>query len=85
MNPLVRYYLQQAVRGNDGVVGPIYSVPPFVQRGHGIGDILGGIWRVVRLLLWSGAKTLGKETLRTGGKILTDIADKARLHAGHCL
>jgi hypothetical protein len=27
--------------------------------------------------LWSGAKTLGKETLRTGGKILTDIADKA--------
>jgi hypothetical protein len=26
--------------------------------------------------LWSGAKTLGKETLRTGGKILADIADK---------
>jgi hypothetical protein len=29
-----------------------------------------------RPLLWSGAKTLGKETLPTGGKILTDIADK---------
>jgi hypothetical protein len=27
--------------------------------------------------LWSGAKTLGKETFRTGGKILADISDKA--------
>jgi hypothetical protein len=35
------------------------------------------ISRVVRPLLWSGAKTLRKESLRTGDKILTDIADKA--------
>lgn len=78
MNPLVRYYLHQAGRGAEyGSVGPIYALPPFVQRGHGLGDILGGLWRVVRPLLWSGAKTLGKETMRTGGRILADIADKA--------
>jgi len=29
---------------------------------------------VVRPVLWSGAKTLEQETLRTGGDILTDIA-----------
>jgi len=29
---------------------------------------------MVRPVLWSGAKTLGRETLRTGGDILTDIA-----------
>ena len=32
---------------------------------------------MVRPMLWSGAKTVGRETLRTGGKILSDIADKS--------
>jgi hypothetical protein len=76
MNRLVRYYLRPAGRGSDSVVGPIYSVPPFVQRGHELDDILVGIWCVDTPLMWSGTKTRGQETLRTGGKILTDIADK---------
>ena len=29
---------------------------------------------MVRPVLWSGAKTVGRETLRTGGDNLTDIA-----------
>ena len=29
---------------------------------------------MVRPVVWSGAKTVGRETLRTGGDILTDIA-----------
>jgi hypothetical protein len=77
MNPLLRYYLRQAGRGSDGVVGPIYSVLPFVQRGNGFGNILGGMRLDVRPLLWSGAKNLGQATLRTGGRILTDMADKS--------
>jgi len=52
-------------RGDSGI-GPIYSVPPFVQRGHGIGSSLRGLWRTVRPVLWSGAKSLGREALRTG-------------------
>ena len=30
---------------------------------------------MVKLILWSGAKTVGRETLHTGGKILSDMAD----------
>ena len=32
---------------------------------------------MVKPILWSSAKTVGRETLRTGGKILTDMADKS--------
>ena len=53
---------------------PVYSVSPFVQRGHGIGSFLRGLWRTVRPVLWSGAKSLGREALRTGGNIGTEIA-----------
>jgi hypothetical protein len=90
MDHLVRYYVRQAGggRGDDGV-GPIYISPPFVQRGHGIGSFSGGLFRAVRPILWSGAKDFGKatlralgnEALRTGGKILTGIADNPALSA----
>ena len=79
MDHLVRYYLHQAGRGigSRGGIGPIYSVPPIYQRDYGIGSFLGGLWRMVRPILWSGAKTVGRETLRTGGKIFSDMADNS--------
>jgi hypothetical protein len=55
-------------------IGPVYSVPHFVQRGHGIGSVLTGFWRWIKPILWSGAKTLGRESVRTGGRILADLA-----------
>ena len=77
MTPLGQYYIRQAVggggRGHSGI-GPIYSVSPFVQRGHGIGSFLRGLWRTVRPVLWSSAKAVGREALRTGAKVMTDIA-----------
>ena len=80
MNPLTRYYIHQAGGGDSGGgVGPIYSVPPFVQRGHGLGSLLGGLFPSIRPLFFCGLRTagkaLGRDALRTGGKILTDIAD----------
>ena len=66
MDPLVRYYLRQAGRGHTNGIGPIDKAPPVLQRGYGIGRFLTGLWRTVRPILWSGAKTLGRETLRTG-------------------
>jgi hypothetical protein len=33
MSPLINYYLRQAKKG--GKIGPIYSVPPFLQRDMG--------------------------------------------------
>ena len=80
MDPLVRYYLHQAGRGYSGAkggIGSIYSVPITYQRGYGIGSFFAGLWRMVKPILWSSAKTVGRETLRTGGKILTDMADKS--------
>jgi hypothetical protein len=76
MNPLVRYYLHQAGGGyGDNSIGPIYSAPPILQRGHGIGSVLTEFWRWIKPILWKGAKSLGRETMRTGGKILSDLAD----------
>ena len=81
MNPLTKYYIYQAGGGggSGGGVGPIYSVPAFVQRGHGLGSLLGGLFRSIRPLFFSGLRTagkaLGRVALRTGGKILTDIAE----------
>ena len=72
---LVQYYLHQAGRGSRGGIGPIYSVPPVLQRGHGLGSFLSGLFRLVRPVLWSGMKAVGRETLRTGGRILSDLAD----------
>ena len=67
--------MHQAGRGYcDTDIGPVYSVPHFVQRGHGIGSVLTGFWRWIKLILWSGAKTLGRESVRTGGRILADLA-----------
>jgi len=69
------------------MVGPIYSIPLYVQRGHGLGDILGGLFRSVKPLLFTGirtagkeaAKALGREALRTGGRILSYIADNPQV------
>jgi len=67
--------LHQAGRGyGDTDVGPVYSVPHFVQRGHGIGSVLTGFWFWIKPILWSGSKTLGRESVRTGVRILADLA-----------
>jgi len=81
MDPLINYQ-KQAGRGREDI-GAIYSIPPLVQRGHGIGSVLAGLFRTLRPVLWSGAKSMGTQTLKalgrealcTGGKILTDIAE----------
>ena len=55
--------------------GTIYSVPPFVQRDHGIGNFLSGLFRLVLPVLWSGIKAIVRESLHTGGKILSYLED----------
>ena len=73
--PLLQYYLHQAGRGSHSGLGPIYLVPPFLQRCHGLRSFLRGLFRLVRPVLWSGVKAVRRETLRTGGRILSDLAD----------
>jgi len=62
MYPLETYYLNQAGVGLHSApgIGPIYSAPIYLQRGHGT------LHRFVRPILWNVG--------RTGGSIITDIA-----------
>ena len=43
-----------------------------IQRGYGLGNILGGLFRTALPILKQGAKGLGKEVLRTGAEIASD-------------
>jgi len=78
------YYIHQAGGGgSSGGVGPIYSLHPYVQRGHVIGDYFGELFRAIKTLFFSGlrfaSKELGREALRRGGRILSDIADNPQM------
>ena len=47
-----------------------------LQRGSGIGSFFRGLFRFVKPLLYSGAEAVGKEALKTGSDIITDILNK---------
>ena len=69
------YHLRQAGRGQyDTGIGPISSTPPFFQRGHGIGNFFGSLFLWAKPVLQEGAQAFRRETLLTGGKILSHIA-----------
>jgi hypothetical protein len=67
---LYRYYLNQAQNG----YGTIYSGPIYMT-GHGIGSHLARIFRTVLPFIRSGAKSVGKEMLKTGSRIIRDVAE----------
>jgi hypothetical protein len=69
-----RYYMNQSGGGDD--IGSVYRASFRTQRGRGIGSFFKGLFRFVKPLLFSGAKAVGKEALKTGSHILTDIIDK---------
>jgi len=77
MHPLTRHYIHQA--GGGGGIGPIYSLPTFIHSGHGIGDYLGPLFRVIKPWLFTGAKAgakaIERAALQTGSHILSEIAD----------
>lgn len=68
-NAIVRYYVNQAGSG----VGHVYAGTSY-QKGHGLGAILGGLFRFILPLFKRGAATVGQEAARAGSHILADIA-----------
>ena len=73
MDRYTRYYITQSGGGD---IGPVYRASFRVQRGNGIGSFFRRLFRFVKLLFYSAAKTVGKESLKTGSNILTDILNK---------
>ena len=75
MGSLAEYYIRQGGRIDDEI-GPVYVSSPYVQRGHGIGSFLAGLFRIVKPVAIRGARALGREALHAGAQILTDIGEK---------
>jgi hypothetical protein len=74
MDRYTRYYVNEG--GSGGEVGPVYRASFRVQRGNVIGSFFRGLFRFVKPLLYSGAKAVGKEALKTGSNIITDMLNK---------
>ena len=45
------------------------------QRGHGLGSMISGFFRRAFPFIFSGAKALGKQALKTGVNIANDVID----------
>lgn len=65
----VDHYTRQVGRGY-----PVFRGAP-TQKGFGLGNILGGLFRTAMPLLKQGAKTLGRQALRTGLGIAQDALE----------
>ena len=72
MDRYTRYYVNQS----GGEIGPVYRASFRLQRGYGIGSFFRGLFRFVKPLLYSGAKAVEKEALKTGSLIITDFLNK---------
>jgi len=73
MDRCTRYYVNQS---GGGEICPVYRARFRVQTGNGIGSFYRGLFRFVKPLMYSGAKTVAKEALKTGSNIITDIFNK---------
>ena len=59
-------------------VGPTYRASFLKQRGGGLGSVFfGQIARFLRPALSTGAKILGQEAIASGGRILSNLAQKS--------
>ena len=67
------YFDIQYGRGRHGSIEHVYIGN---QRGHGIGSFLGGLFRSVLPFLSKGAKAIGKEAIRSGIHIASDVIER---------
>lgn len=70
---ILRYYLNQAGHGSKDRDFLLYRGSQF-QKGSGLFSALGGLFRTLFPIIKSGAKAVGKEALKMGSNVLTDIA-----------
>ena len=73
MDRYTRYYVNGS---GGGEVRPVSKASFRVQRGNSIGSFFRELFCFVKPLLYSGAKAVGNETLKTGPNVITDILNK---------
>jgi hypothetical protein len=73
MDRYTQYYANQS---GGSEIGPLYKASFRVQRGHGIGSFFRGLFRFVKTLLYSGTKAVGREALKSGSNIITDLLER---------
>lgn len=69
------YYLSQ-IGGGLNDIGPLYVSPRYYQQGRGVGSFLGGIFKYLKPLLYSGLEAIKKQTLKAGVNVLNDIGKR---------
>jgi hypothetical protein len=72
-NPYIDYYLHQAGSGIS-VYGGVEN-----QKGHGLGSILGSLFRSATPLLKSIGKKVGKQVLHSGLQVADDVLSGSNL------
>ena len=75
---MIRYTRHYVNQSGGGEIGSVYRASFRMQRGNVVGSFFRGLFRFVKPLLFSGAKAVGKETLKTVSHIITDILNKER-------
>ena len=63
-----KYYMNQVGSGM-----AFYRGSPRIQRGYGLGGLLGGLFRSAIPFLKKGAAAIGKQALQTGMEIADDV------------
>ena len=66
-DPYTKYYLEQAGHGL-----PVFSGAR-TQRGHGLGNIFGGLAKMVLPLVKSALPTIKRQAAKTGMRIASDV------------
>src|SRR6218665_1967045 len=67
------YYVKQSGNGM-----PVFHGTR-MQRGHGLGSILSGLFRRAWPVIQSGAKAFGKQFLKTGLQVANDVVERRPL------
>ena len=75
MDRYIRYYVNQS----GGVeIGHVYRASFRVHRGNSLGSYFRGLFRIVKHLLYSGAKSVGQEALKTVSNIITEFLNMSQ-------
>lgn len=77
VHTVTQYYLNQAGGALDDRDFVLFRGRRY-QRGSGLFSALGGLFKTIIPLLKSGAKAVGKEALKVGTSVLTDVASTGR-------